>query len=227
MRSSACLLGCSVSSDTNCVLVSSFLLPGRSHLVYSLPLKSRQGLALNVANKKQTKKKNELFYVLFLRTGTHSPLQSKEPKQSKQTSASTCARAHTHTHARAHTHTHTRTHALTHIHTHTQSIGSDTFTMYTALVYDITGKMAALTSHVFVTFKRRILINRTRTRVKDGYLYRLVIVVVVVVVVFWGPRCIFVSSPLRFIILIRTESMLCFVLINSVLLNLLCVWVLI
>ena len=99
-------LGCSVSSDTNCVLVSSFLLPGGSHLVYSLPLKSRQGLALNVANKKQTKKKNELFYVLFLRTGAHSPLQSKEPKQSKQTSASTCARAHTHTHARAHTHTH-------------------------------------------------------------------------------------------------------------------------
>ena len=42
---------------------------------------------------------NALFYVLFLQIGANSPLEHKEPKQSKQTC--TCA------HTREHTHTHT------------------------------------------------------------------------------------------------------------------------
>ena len=53
---------------------------------------------------------NVLFYVLFLRIGTHSPLQSKEPKHSQIKLTHTCAGKHTHMHARTNTCTHTHTH---------------------------------------------------------------------------------------------------------------------
>ena len=74
------------------------------------------------------KKKNVLFYVVFLQTGTHSQLQSKEPKYSQtklsRTHARTHACTHARTHARTHTHTHTpnfRARAHTHTHTHTRA----------------------------------------------------------------------------------------------------------
>ena len=58
-----------------------------------------------------------LFCVLFLQIGAHSPLQSKEPKQSNFASIHACTHACIHTNTHLHPHTHPQTH------THTESIG--------------------------------------------------------------------------------------------------------
>ena len=78
---------------------------------------------------------NALFYVLYLKIGAHCSLQSKEPRQSEQTSTQMCAHRHTCTIHTQHTHTNTHTHTCTHTqshnahtcmhtqHSHTQSVG--------------------------------------------------------------------------------------------------------
>ena len=61
-----------------------------------------------------------LVYVLFLQTGAHNPLQSKEQNhENRLQQAFAHALSPTHMHARTHTHTHT--HTYTHTHTHTRA----------------------------------------------------------------------------------------------------------